>query len=141
LEQVIWTLVSGRTKVRIFAANPRTIIAIVVEVDFALPRGGIRRFIHGRLVIRSAEMPLNVGWLLRPIQILGKDRAGEGRRNDSDSAECSNNHRVSHFVVVNPSPERFLTRTICNCLNTFRNKDSNRSEARSSNAPDFVIDA
>jgi hypothetical protein len=35
---------------------------------------------------------------LRSIQILSKHRASEGRGNDSDSAECFNDHRVSHSM-------------------------------------------
>jgi hypothetical protein len=98
LEQAIRMLVSGRTKVRILAADPLAVISIVVEVDFALPRGGVRRFVHGRLVIRCADMPLNMGWFLRSIQILSKHRASEGRGNDSNSAKCFNDHRVSHSM-------------------------------------------
>jgi hypothetical protein len=90
---------TGRIEIRIVTADPRPVDVVLgaPALISAYARCGKRRSLH--LVIGAAIMPKSVGRLLRggSINILGEDRAGYGRRHESDNAECSHIHGVFHF--------------------------------------------
>jgi hypothetical protein len=108
LERAIRISVRGGIEIRIQAAGTRTVDCRIPKGPaICSARGGVERLVHRRLIIRSAKMPLNMGWFLiaRSIQafVLREHRAGQGSGNDSDSTECFDGHDAFHLVGANPS--------------------------------------
>jgi hypothetical protein len=107
LERAIRISVRGRIEIRIHAAGTRTVYSRILEAPAIRSARGVERLVHGRLVIRAAKMPLNVGRLLiaRSVQawVLSERRAGKSSGNDSDSTECFDGHDAFHLTGANPS--------------------------------------